>query len=52
MIYVISFRPKTAENREILSFTDIANDIETDAYKHSGLSFDPREFKAKKEVSE
>jgi len=32
------------------TFTDLASEAETSIMKHSGLSFDPNYFKAKKEV--
>ena len=45
-------RHKDPEAKEIMSFTDIANDLETDTYtRSSGLSFDPRDYRAKKEVN-
>ena len=45
------FRHKGQESKEIVSFTDIANDLESDTYtRSSGLSFDPRDYRAKKEV--
>ncbi|XP_071950951.1 cyclic nucleotide-binding domain-containing protein 2-like [Antedon mediterranea] len=49
--FAIIFKKTKNQPKETMSFTEIAQNLESDTMKYSGLSFDPRMYKAKREIN-
>ncbi|XP_033116114.1 cyclic nucleotide-binding domain-containing protein 2-like [Anneissia japonica] len=49
--FAIIFKKTKNQPKEVMSFTEIAHNLESDTMKYSGLSFDPRMYKAKREIN-